>query len=411
MANIKPFRGIRPSEDKVSFVVSRSYEEYTRKELNARLSYNPFSFLHIINPGFKYDRRVKGEERFRLVKNRYLEFLEDGILIKDEEPSLYLYEITKDNFYCCGFFCATSIEDYKNGSIKKHENTIERREKLFANYLDVVGYEAEPVLLTYEPNKKIASIIKTVKEDRPVYYFTTPDRVSHRLWQVDDKDAIVNLQEEFTKIKSLYIADGHHRSASSSRLCDLRAEKATNSSKNDAHKYFMSYLIPEDEIRIFEFNRMVKDLNGLSKQEFLSALDGMYRIENRGTELYRPSKKHHFSMYLDGEFYSLYLRKKIYKFTDPLSRLDTQILYKTILEPILGIHDLRNDKRIQYGYGKRNVLSMKNEIDANKFQVGFGLVPLTMDEIKEIADEGLVMPPKSTYIEPKLRSGLAIYEL
>ena len=411
MAIIKPFRGIRPAEDKVSFVVSRSYEEYTRKEVNARLSYNPFSFLHIINPGFKYDRKVKGEERFRLVKNRYLEFLEDGVLVQDKEPSLYLYEITKDNFYCCGFFCATSIDEYKSGLIKKHENTIERREKLFANYLDVVGYEAEPVLLTYVPNKKISSIIEGVKKKRPVYYFTTPDRVTHRLWQLKNKESISKLQAEFSKIKALYIADGHHRSASSSRLCDLRDEKSKNERKDDAHKYFMSYLIPEDEIRIFEFNRMVRDLNGLSKQEFLSALDGMFRIKNRGSELYRPSKKHHFSMYLDGEFYSLYLRKKIYKFTDALSRLDTQILYKTILEPVLGIKDLRNDKRISYGYGKRNVISMKNEIDANKFQVGFGLVPLNIEEIKEIADAGLVMPPKSTYIEPKLRSGLAIYEL
>ena len=411
MAVIKPFKGIRPAEDKVSFVVSRSYEEYTRKELNARLLYNPFSFLHIINPGFKYDRKVKGEERFRLVKNRYLEFLEDGILIKDEAPSLYLYQITKDNFNCCGFFCATSIEDYKNGIIKKHEDTIERREKLFASYLDVVGYEAEPVLLTYKPDKKIATIINEVKNGIPVYFFTTPDKITHRLWRLDDKATIDKLQQEFAKLDALYIADGHHRCASSDRLSDLRSDKSNNNGDYAAHKYFMSYLIPEDEIRIFEFNRMVRDLNGLSKQEFLSALDGMYRIENRGPELYRPGKKHHFSMYLDGDFYSLYLRKKIYKFTDALSRLDTQILYKTILEPILGIHDLRNDKRISYGYGKRNIITMKNEIDADKFKVGFGLVPLNIEEIKEIADAGLIMPPKSTYIEPKLRSGLAIYEL
>ena len=411
MAVIKPFKGIRPAEDKVSFVVSRSYEEYTRKELNARLSYNPFSFLHIINPGFKYDRKVKGEERFRLVKNRYLEFLEDGILIKDETPSLYLYEITKDNFNCCGFFCATSIEEYKEGLIKKHEDTIERREKLFASYLDVVGYEAEPVLLTYKPDKNIASVITEVKNEAPVYFFTTPDKITHRLWRLDEKAKIDKLQKEFAKLDALYIADGHHRCASSSRLSDLRSDHSNSDGENDAHKYFMSYLIPEDEIRIFEFNRMVRDLNGLSKQEFLSALDSMYRIENRGPELYRPGKKHHFSMYLDGDFYSLYLRKKIYQFTDALSRLDTQILYKTILEPILGIHDLRNDKRIRYGYGKRNVITMKNEIDADKFKVGFGLVPLNIEEIKEIADAGLIMPPKSTYIEPKLRSGLAIYEL
>lgn len=410
MAKIQPFKAIRPALDKVAFVVSRSYEEYSRKEVDARLRYNPFSFLHIINPGFKFDRKVKGSERFKLVRNRYLEFLEDGILIQDAKPGIYLYEITKDNFKCCGFFCVTSIEDYRAGVIKKHEDTIERREKLFADYLHQVGYEAEPVLMTYKSSNAITDIINTKKQSDPEYFFTTPDKVTHKLWVIYDLHTIDRLKEEFSKIEALYIADGHHRSASSMRLSDIRnASDSDHISK--AHEYFMSYLIPEDEIRIFEFNRMVKDLNGLTKEEFLSELDGMYRIKNRGEELYRPGKKHHFSMYLDGEFYSLYLRKKIYKFTDPLSQLDTQILYKTILEPILGISDLRNDKRIRYGYGKRNVITMKNEIDAGNFQVGFGLVPLTMEEIKSIADAGMVMPPKSTYIEPKLRSGLAIYEL
>lgn len=411
MAVIKPFRAIRPAKDKVAFVVSRSYEEYSRKELDSRLRYNPFSFLHIINPGFKYDRRVKGYERFKLVRNRYLEFLEDDILIKDDEPSIYLYEISKDSFYCCGFFCVTSIEDYVGGVIKKHEDTIERREKLFANYLDVVGYEAEPVLMTYPPKTGIAEIVKSEKEKNPEYYFTTPDRITHRLWRIKTTDVIKQLQSEFREIDSLYIADGHHRSASSKLLSDFRAKDPQDNPATSAHNFFMSYLIPENEVRIFEFNRMVKDLNGLTKEEFLSELDGMFRIKNQGIELYRPGKKHHFSMYLDGEFYSLYLRKKVYKFSDALSRLDTQILYKTILEPVLGIRDLRNDKRIRYGYGKRNVITMKNEIDAGRFQVGFGLVPLSMEEIKSIADAGLVMPPKSTYIEPKLRSGMAIYEL
>ncbi|MGB5237680.1 MAG: DUF1015 domain-containing protein [Flavobacteriaceae bacterium] len=410
MAVIKPFRAIRPSKDKVPFVVSRSYEEYTKKELESRLRYNPFSFLHIINPGFKFDRRVKGPERFRLVRNRYLEFLEDEILVKDKEPSIYLYEISRDSFYCCGFFCLTSIKDYIEGTIKKHENTIARREKLFADYLDVVGYEAEPVLMTYPSKSSISSIIKAEKEKEPKYFFTTPDRMTHRLWCLKDKTVLKRLQSEFEKIDALYIADGHHRSASSRLLSELRSANNTGNG-NSSHDFFMSYLIPEDEVRIYEFNRMIKDLNGLTKEKFLSALDGMFRIKNCGEELYRPGKKHHFSMYLDGEFYSLYLRKKVYHFTDALSRLDTQILYKTILEPILGIRDLRNDKRIRYGYGKRNVITMKNEIDAGRFKVGFGLVPITMSEIKSIADAGLVMPPKSTYIEPKLRSGLAVYEL
>ncbi len=254
------------------------------------------------------------------MRNRYLEFLEDEILIKDQEPSLYLYEITKDKFHCCGFFCATSIDDYKCGTIKKHEDTIERREKLFANYLDVVGYEAEPVLMTYAPNEEIAEIIQGEKQKTPEYYFTTPDKITHRLWCVNDQEVIERIQKVFTSVESLYIADGHHRSASSKLLSDMRSSMNDTENNESAHNYFMSYLIPEDEIRIFEFNRMVKDLNGLTKEEFLSEIDGLFRIKNRGEELYRPGKKHHFSMYLDGEFYSLYLRKKVYKFTDPLSR-------------------------------------------------------------------------------------------
>ena len=411
MAVIKPFQAIRATRDKVAYVVSRSYEEYSRKELNARLQYNPFSFLHIINPGFKFHRKVSGDERFKLVRNRLLEFLEDGILMKDDEPGLYIYQIVRHNFECCGIFCTTSIEEYKNNLIKRHENTIERREKLFAHDLDVVGYEAEPVLMTYPSRNGISEIINKEKEREPEYFFTTPDKTTHRLWYVKDKKVIAGLQKEFDGIDALYIADGHHRSASSKLLADMRSAGQENSGGDNAHDYFMSYLLPEDEIKIFEFNRMVKDLNGLTKEEFLSELDGYYRITNLGPELYRPGKKHHFSMYLDGEFYSLYLRKQVYKFTDALSKLDTQILYKTILEPILGVHDLRNDKRIRYGYGKRNVIRMKDEIDAGKFKVGFGLMPLTMEEIKDIADAGLVMPPKSTYIEPKLRSGLTIYEL
>ena len=228
---------------------------------------------------------------------------------------------------------------------------------------------------------------------------------------VSDQKIVERLQKEFARIKVLYIADGHHRSASSNLLAQYSEKANPKHTGNEAYNYFMSYLIPESEIRIYEFNRMVQDLNGLTKEEFLVRLDEYFRIQNKGNMLYRPSRKHHFSMYLDGEFYSLYLRKKVYSFTDVLSELDTQILYKTILEPVLGIHDLRNDKRIAYGYGKHNIIKMKDEIDQGNFEVGFSLVPITIDEIKAIADSGLIMPPKSTYIEPKLRSGLTIYEL
>ena len=411
MALVKPFKAIRPTKDKVAFVASRSYQEYSRKELNAVLAFNPFSFLHIINPGYKYSKKVSGKERYKLVHSRYLEFLEDNVLLKDSQNSFYLYQIEKDDFACCGLFCATSISDYQNDVIKKHEDTLQRREQLFANYLKTVEFNAEPVLMTYEDNSTVSGIIGNVKKKLPEYDFTTRDKVSHRLWVISDKETIKQLKAQFEKTEALYIADGHHRSASSNLFAEYAKSANPKHTGQEPYNYFMSYLIPESEIKIYGFNRKIKDLNGLGKEEFLIQLDEFYRIENRGSKLYKPSKKHHFSMYLDGEFYSLYLRKKVYPFTDPLSELDTQILFKTILEPILGIRDLRKDKRIAYGYGKHNVVEMKEEIDKGKFKVGFNMVPITMDEIKAIADAGLVMPPKSTYIEPKLRSGIAIYEL
>lgn len=410
MAIIKPFKAIRPTEDKVAFVASRSYQEYSKKELDAELRFNPFSFLHIINPGYKFDKKVSGGERFKLVHNRYLEFLEDNILMKDAKDSFYLYQIEKGSFMCCGLFCATSVEDYQNGIIKKHEDTLQPREELFANYLKTVQFNAEPVLMTYQDDEGISTIIANQKKGKPDYLFTTTDKVTHSLWVVSNKQIMASLTSAFNGIASLYIADGHHRSASSNLLAKISRKSNPKHSGKEPYNYFMSYLIPESEIRIYEFNRMVKDLNGLSKEEFLIALDEFYRIENQGSILYKPTKKHHFSMYLDGEYYSLYLRKKVYEFTDALSELDTQILFKTILEPILGIKNLRNDKRIRYGYGKYNVIQMKDEIDKGSFAVGFSLVPITIEEVKAIADAGLVMPPKSTYIEPKLRSGLAIYE-
>ncbi len=410
MALIKPFKAIRPTPDKAAFVASRSYEEYSKDELRSVLRYNPFSFLHIINPGFKFHKNISGKERFKLVHNRYLEFLEDNIFQKDDHPCFYLYQITKGDLTTLGFFCACSVNDYQKDVIKKHEDTIQRREKLFADYLNTVGFNAEPVLMTYTDDGIIGPILKQEASKQPDYDFTTPDKVSHKLWQIDDVKVIAKLQQSFEKMDALYIADGHHRSASSNLLAKKMKAKHTSHSGDEAYNFFMTYLIPESDIKIYEFNRMVRDLNGYSKEEFLIQLDAYFRIEKKEDGLYKPTRKHHFSMYLDGDFYSLYLRKRVYEFTDALSELDTQILYKTILEPILGISDLRNDKRISYGYGKHNVIKMKDSVDKGEFAVGFSLVPINIDEIKAIADAGLVMPPKSTYIEPKLRSGLTIYE-
>lgn len=411
MAKIIPFKAVRPTRDKVSLVASRSYQSYTQNELESRLDNNPFSFLHIINPGYKYHKDITGKERYTLVKNRYLEFKEDGVFVKDKNPNFYIYKIVnRDGNVFTGIVAAASSEDYKKDIIKKHEDTIEYRENIFKDYLKTVGFNAEPVLLTYPDNTVIANIIKEVQKERAEFEFTTHFRDTHYLWLVDNEASIAQIKKEFESIENVYIADGHHRCASSFLLSeDLK-------SKNDAHtgdepyNFFMSYLIPESNLKIHEFNRLVKDLNGLTKDAFLIKLDAIFRIENRGSELYKPTRKHHFSMYLDGEFYSLYLRKHNYNLDNPLVALDTQILYKTVLEPILGISDLRNNTRIGYSYGKNDLVNIKSKVDIGEYVVGFGLVPISIEEMKAIANAGLTMPPKSTFIEPKLRSGITIYE-
>ena len=411
MAIIKPFKAVRPTRAIVGLVAARPYQSYTVDERESRMEYNPYSFLHIVNPGYKYAQEVTGKERYRLVKNRYLEFKEDGIFVQDSQPSFYVYKIVnRHGKEFNGIIATTSAEDYERDVIKKHEDTLAKREKTFKTYLKTVGFNAEPVLLTYPDNNVIADIIKEVQKGYAEFEFTMTYRDTHYLWKVDDKNILSKIQEEFASMETIYIADGHHRSSSSYLLYKDEKEKNPNHDGTESYNFFMSYLIPESDLVIHEFNRLIKDLNGLTKEEFLIKLDENYRIENRGKIPYSPSKPHHFSMYLDGEFYSLYLRKANYEFKTALDELDAQLLYETILKPILGINDLRNDNRIEYVNGQHEMITIKSSVDSGDFKVGFGMCPSNVQQMKQIADEGLKMPPKSTYILPKLRSAITIYE-
>lgn len=411
MANIIPFKAVRPTRDKVGLVAARPYQSYTLEQRESRLRDNPFSFLQIVNPGYKYDKQLSGEARYNLVRNRYLEFKEDAIFVQDDKPCYYVYQITdRDQQVFNGIIAAASATDYENNIIKKHEDTIEFREVIFKDYLKTVGFNAEPVLLTYPDNEIIAQIIEQVQKARSEFEFTTTYRDTHLLWKVEDEGQMKKIGHEFQQMKTIYIADGHHRTASSYLLYKELKDNNPEHTGNEPYNFFMSYLIPESNLRIHEFNRVIKDLNGLTKEEFLIQLDALYRIENRGQLPYKPTKTHHFSMYLDGEFYSLYLRKTGYEMKTSLDALDTQILYKTILEPILGIHDLRNDERIGYINGKKDIISLKSSIDNGNYRVGFSMVSVAIEEMKSIADDGFKMPPKSTFIEPKLRNGITIYE-
>ncbi len=410
MAIVKPFRAVRPSRDKVALVTTRSFDIYEAKELKLIMKLNPFSFLHILKPGFKFKKSVRGVERFKMVHNRYFEFKENGIFITDEKPKFYLHQKTYKNKTFWGIIALSSLADYENNVIKKHEKTIKDREELFGHYLDITGFNAEPVLITYPDNDLLNSIYLKYKTQRAEYEFTTNKDRTHLLWLIENDEEVKKIENEFKKMDAVYIADGHHRTASSYYLFK-KIENESDAPVHGLHQYFMTYLIPESSLRISSFNRFVKNLNNLSKEEFLIKLDENFRIENLGQEYYKPSKKHHFSMYLDGEFYKLYLRKSLYKINNVLDDLDSQILYKTILQPILGIDDLGNDNNITYIPEILNQMQLKNEVDSNKYKVGFGSFPISVSQLKSVADNNLTMPPKSTYVEPKLRSGLTIFQL
>ena len=406
MSRIRPFRAIRPAEDKVSLVASRSYEEYSEEERQAVLKFNPFSFLHILNPGFKFNRDISGPERFRLVHNRYEEFLQSGVFQQDETPCFYLYRIHFGQFICTGLFAATAVADYESGFIRKHEETIQKREDMFASYLESVGFNAEPVLLTYPNQAGLKRILERQAKKKPVYDFSCTQGNRHQLWPIQDPTIQAEIQSAFEEIPALYIADGHHRCASSALLA--QNQKASPDSNT---AYFMSYLIPESDIGMYSFSRLIRDMGSLTKEELLIALDENYLISPPQQGLEYPENKHEFGMYLDGEFYRLSLRKKALPQEGGLNALDSYILYKTILQPLFHIEDLRKDKRIAYGKEKENLFKAKEKVDSGEFAVAFILKAVEFNQLKEIADQSLLMPPKSTYIEPKLLSGLTIYEL
>jgi len=411
MPIVKAFQATRPPRDKVSLIASRPYESYTKEEREARLEYNPFSFLHIVNPGYKFQREVSGKKRFSMVRNRFQEFKEDGIFVKDDKPMFYIHKIIyRNQRIFTGIVARSSCQDYLDGKIKKHEDTISQKEETFSEYLNTVKFNADPVLLTYPEQDDINAIIKKYTAERAEYEFSTTTRGTHYLWLIDQNEDIKAIEKSFEKLQHVYIADGHHRCASSALLYEKLSQKNSKHSGDEDYNYFMSFLIAEHQLVIHEFNRLVSDLNGLDKDEFLIKLDEHFKIENRGESYYKPHQKHHFSMYLDGEFYSLYLRKSQYHFENALEQLDAQILYRTVLKPILNIIDLKNDSRIDYVKGQKDMAYVKSAIDQNQYAVGFGMLPPTIEDIKNIADENLVMPPKTTYIDPKLRSGVTIYE-
>lgn len=405
MAKIIPFKAVRPTHDKVGLVTCRNYDDYSAAELAAWLNFNPYSFLHIINLAYLHAQKIETEKRFKSVANKYLDFKRDGIFLKEENEVFYLYEIQNKNKVFTGIIAGASIEDYQNNIIKKHEDTLEYRVNLFKDYLHQTGFNTEPVLITYPDKESINTWILNKKKEIPLYHFSTTNKEKHTLWPINNSDEINWIISEFEKISELYIADGHHRSASAELL--FNQEKY---SENKNLTYFMSFFIAESNVKIFEYNRMVKDLNSLSKQDFISRISSHFEVVCKDQELWKPQNKFEFGMYLEDNFYALYY-KNTNKSNKIIDNLDAQILYDYILQPVLGIEDLRNDNRIEYISGTESIVTIKQLIDEAEFKIGFMLYPSNIQEIKLLADNNLIMPPKSTYIEPKFRSGLVIHEL
>lgn len=405
MAQIIPFKAVRPIADKVALVTCRTYDDYSPAELAAWLNFNPYSFLHVINPAYANLQKISTDKRFKGVAHKYQDFKQENILITEEHPVIYLYEIQTKLQTFTGIIAGTSVRDYQENVIKKHEDTLQYRVELFKDYLYQTNFNTEPVLITYPDSVEINTFIGLRKKNNPIYEFSTTNKEKHTLWKIDTQSEIDWLQEHFEKIPNLYIADGHHRSASAELLYEQNKHL-----ERENLQYFMSFLIAESNIKIYEFNRIIRDLNGLTKADFIKKLSQNFLIKPKDQEMWKPQNKNEFGMYLDGSFYALYYKGEK-KHDNILDNLDAQILYNKVLHPLLGIGDLRNDERIDYVPGKQSISVIKDLIDEGGFEVGFMLYPININEIKTIADENLIMPPKSTYIEPKFRSGLVVYEL
>lgn len=405
MAKIKPFKAVRPAPDKVALVTCRTYDDYSSAELAAWLSFNPYSFLHVIHPAYANTQKITLDKRFKGVAHKYQDFKDEEILIHEEQPVFYIYEIQSKGHVFTGIIAGASIDDYQKGRIKKHEDTLQYRVELFKDYLHQTHFNTEPVLITYPDSVAINTFIGLQKKHDPIYAFATPNKEKHTLWKIETQSEIDWLQEHFENIPNLYVADGHHRSASAELLFEQDKHLG-----NENLNYFMSFLIAESNVKIYEYNRIIRDLNSLTKDEFIKKLSDHFIIKPKNQELWKPQNKFEFGMYLDGSFYALFYKQN-QKVTSVLENLDAQILYDTVLNPLLGIEDLRNDERIDYIPGKQSVSVIKDLVDEGEYEVGFMLYPTNMTEIKTIADSNLIMPPKSTYIEPKFRNGLVVYEL
>ncbi|WP_299339683.1 DUF1015 domain-containing protein [uncultured Prevotella sp.] len=414
MATVKPFRGFRPPKNLVEQVESRPYDVLNSEEARAEAGDNEKSLYHIIKPEIdfepgtsEYDPRVyeKAAENFK-------KFKKNGWLVQDAEDHYYIYAQTMNGKTQYGIVLGAYVEDYMNGIIKKHELTRRDKEEDRMKHVRVNNANMEPVFFAYPDNEKLNALLNKYAATEPEYDFIAPiDGFRHQFWVISDKDDMKLITDEFAAMPALYIADGHHRSAAAALVGAEKAKQNPNHKGDEEYNYFMAVCFQASQLTILDYNRVVTDLNGYTSEDFLKALDKNFIVEKKGTEVYRPNALHNFSMYLDGEWYSLTAREGTYNPNDPIGVLDVDVSSRLIFDELLGIKDFRSDKRIDFVGGLRGLEELKRRVDSGEMKMALALYPVTMKQIMDIADSGKIMPPKATWFEPKLRSGLVIHEL
>ena len=416
MSIIKAFKGLRPPVEIVNELASRPYDVLNSAEARVEAAGNPHSLLHVTKAEIDLPEGVDehSQEVYDKVVENYNMFKNNGWLVQDEEEKLYIYAQTMDGRTQYGIVACAHSDDYINGIIKKHELTRKDKEEDRMIHVRITNANVEPVFFAYPAHQEIDAIVENiVKNQKPVYDFVgKEDGFGHTLWVIDDKNTIARLVEIFDKdIPAMYIADGHHRSAAAALIGQEKKAQNPNHTGDEEYNYFMTVIFPDNQLKIIDYNRVVKDLNGLSKDEFLAALNEAFEVEKMGADIYKPSKLHEFSVYIDGEWYKLNAKPGTYNDNDPIGVLDVTILSNLVLDKILDIKDLRTSKRIDFVGGIRGLGELKRRVDNGEMKVALALYPVTMQQIIDIADTGNIMPPKTTWFEPKLRSGLVIHKL
>ena len=413
MAKVKPFKGVRPPRDLVTQVASRPYDVLSSEEARTEAEGNPKSLYHIIKPEIDF---VPGTDEHdpkvydKAVAN-FNAFQEKGWLCQDDKEHYYIYAQTMDGRTQYGIVIAANVDDYMEGRIKKHELTRRDKEEDRMKHVRINNANVEPVFFAFPDNEELENIIRTVAAGKPEYDFTAPDGFGHTFWVIDDTELIDRITAAFDKIPSLYIADGHHRTAAAALVGAEKAKANPNHRGDEEYNYFLAVAFPASHLKIIDYNRVVRDLNGLTPAEFIKRLKENFIVTDMGTEIFKPGKLHVFSLYLDGRWYRLEAMAGRYDDNDPIGKLDVTVSSNLILRDILGITDLRSDKRIDFVGGIRGLGELKRRVDSGEMAMALALYPVSMEQLMNIADTGNIMPPKTTWFEPKLRSGLVIHKL